>query len=151
MEKADGPIRLLHLDALYNEALGLAEAAHAYIMASPPVGAREPLRQLIDSCETTRLVSRVGFCLAWLLARRAVQSGEMPASEALDGSWRLGGRDICLEELPVTAVLAPSLARLLERSASLYRRIDRLDRQLDGSPTVVSARVQPRQKSLPGS
>ena len=50
MEKADGPIRVLHLDALYNEALGLAEAAHAYIMASPPVGAREPLRQLIDSC-----------------------------------------------------------------------------------------------------
>ena len=74
----------------------------------------------------------------------------MPASEALDGSWRLGGRDVCLAELPVTNVLTPPLAHLLERSADLYRRIDRLDRQLDGSPTVASARYQSRQKSLPG-
>lgn len=132
-EMAHGPVRLLHLDALYAEALSLAEAAHAYIATAPVSPSRDPLHQLVDSCEATRLVSRVGFCLAWLLARRAVQSGEVPAVDALDGSWRLGGREVCLAELPCPASLPPALARLLERSASLYRRIDRLDRQLDGS------------------
>ena len=49
-------------------------------------------------CETTRLVSRVGFCLAWLLGRRAVLSGEVAPETAGDGCWRLGGQDICLTE-----------------------------------------------------
>jgi len=134
--------RLFNFDALQAEVMRLAEAARDYL-----AGARiaygeadaggDPAGHLAATCETTRLVTRLGFCLAWLLARRAVQSGELAAETAAgEGQWRLGGREVCLAG-PVAgsgdaAALPRGLADLLDHSAELYRRIERLDRGLDG-------------------
>ncbi len=132
---------LLHLEGLHGEVMRLAEAARDYLAAAQGGQADvagDPGRHLAVACETTRLVSRLGFCLAWLLARRAVQAGELAgeAAAASGGSWRLGGREVCLAESSLgpadTAALPCRLAELLERSADLYRRVERLDRALDG-------------------
>jgi regulator of CtrA degradation len=126
------PVRPFRFDALHAEALELALAARAYVAAqaaSPPEGDGDVLARLA-ACETTRLVSRVGFCLAWLLARRAAAAGE-PEPEGADAEgWRLGGREVCLAGSAARPGTLP--LPLAERSARLYARVDRLDRQLAG-------------------
>jgi len=140
---AAGPrvARVARVDPLYREALVLAEAARDYIGAGALVDddADAGLRLAI-ACETTRLVSRVGFCLAWLLGRRAVLSGEVAPETAGDGRWRLGGRDVCLTEPTRPAPLPRALTELLVRSDRLYRRIDRLDSQLGPLPAAIASR-----------
>lgn len=129
---------VLHFDGLQAEAMRLAEAARDYLLTAGMHDARhadgDPVRHLATARETTRLVSRIGYCIAWLLARRAALAGEV----AVDGesSWRLGGREVCLAEPDPgelgAAALPHRLAELLGRSADLYRRLERLDRALDG-------------------
>jgi regulator of CtrA degradation len=138
-EDAAAGLRVARVDPLYREALALAEAARDYIGAGALAEDADAGLRLAVACETTRLVSRVGFCMAWLLGRRAVLSGEV-APEAADGAcWRLGGRNICLAE-PPSAALPRALAELLARSDRLYRRIDRLDSQLGPSPPAIASR-----------
>jgi regulator of CtrA degradation len=130
---------MVPFDALQGEVARLAEAARDYLAAERDgTLSGDPVRHLIATCEATRLVSRLGYCIAWLLARRAVQSGEIAheAAAAVGGLGRLGGREACLAEPPPgdggAAELPSGLAELLERSVVLYRRVERLDRALDG-------------------
>ena len=138
-EEATAGGHLVLFDALQGEVTRLAEAARDYLAAErDDTVSGDPVRHLIATCEATRLVSRLGYCIAWLLARRAVQSGEIApgAAAAVGGLGRLGGREVCLTEPSPgdggTAELPYGLAELLERSAVLYRRVERLDRALDG-------------------
>lgn len=134
-----GPVqagRVLPMDALYREAVGLAEAARGYLDSGPARDARDPAAHLAVARETTRLVSRLGYSLAWLLARQAVQAGEITPEDAARGErWRLGGRSVCLAgDGDPEGRLPHELAELLGRSDGLYRRLDRLDRQLERPP-----------------
>ena len=139
-EDAAAGSRVARVDPLYREALAIAEAARDYIGGGALDEDANAGLRLAIACETTRLVSRLGFCLAWLLGRRAVLSGEMAPEAADDERWRLGGRDICLVELPQVASLPVRLAELLARSDRLYRRIDRLDGQLGPLPAAIASR-----------
>ena len=139
-EDAAAGSRVARVDPLYREALALAEAAHDYMGGGRLDEDADAGQQLAIACETTRLVSRVGFCLAWLLGRRALLSGEMAPEGAGDERWRLGGRDICLVEPPKAASLPSRLAELLARSDRLYRRIERLDSQLGPLPAAIASR-----------
>lgn len=121
------------LDALYDEALALAYTARDYALAA--VCRQEvdaSLDRLIASRELSRVTARLGFCIAWLLTRRAVLAGELTPAQAREESWRLGGQAVCLDDgEPCPAELPPRLRSLMAASDRLYRRIARLDHLLE--------------------
>lgn len=86
------------------------------------------------SCETMRMTSRLTQAMAWLMVQKAVHHGELTSAEASEERYRLGGQEVCLAERHSDALdMPPELRRLMDRSLSVYQRIERLDRMLDAS------------------
>lgn len=129
------------LDGLFNETLLLAHRARAYIAESAPDAVHRQgvargeaaLGPLVEACELSRLSARLGFCVAWLLARRAAHQGELTVEEAAGPDWRLEGGAVCFDHGAGTpGELPPALVEMLDQSRALYLRVARLDRRLDG-------------------
>ena len=122
------------LDMLLDEAVELAEAVRDYISERIPqdVNAVNAVDRLRESAEISRITSRVSFSVAWLLSRRAVLAGEISHEESLDDAYRLGGTGICDVEGDLPSTAPSRFHGLSQRSHSLYTRIARLDRDLDG-------------------
>ncbi len=122
-------------DRTYDEALQLARDARDYIAAKGQ-GERagmSPDLRLAASCEEMRITARITQVMAWMLVQRAVHAGEMTRAEAAEEPNRLSGQSACLGEPVVPeAELPPRLSSLLQRSRSLYERVQRLDATLDG-------------------
>jgi regulator of CtrA degradation len=114
----------------YGEAMDLLAEARDWIARMEP---RErlnldPLDRLLLCRETMRLTARLTQIMAWLLAQRAVQEGEITQHEALGGHDALATLAVCMEEGGgEDAALPPPLADLLDRSRRLYVRVARLD------------------------
>jgi regulator of CtrA degradation len=74
--------------------------------------------------------------MAWLLAQKAVQAGEI-SPVAAAAAYRLSEDDMCLLEggAETTAALPEGLRDLLERSRALYVRVTRLDTLVQRSAT----------------
>lgn len=125
------------LNKTYDEALALLVAARDYMGYAVP-SARpglEPAQRLRVSCESMRVTARLSHVMAWLLAQKAVQAGELTARDAAE-AYRLTEDDICLlesetgfEELPL------GLRDLLHKSRALYVRVTRLDALVRQSAT----------------
>src|SRR5262249_59962819 len=89
--------------------------------------------QLVDAGESMRGTTRLMQAASWLLIQRAVQEGDMTVEDASAERYRLGGREICLGRREEgVADMPEKLLDLLERSESLYKRIQRLDDVLFG-------------------
>ncbi len=81
--------------------------------------------------ESMRLTTRLMQVASWLLVQRAILDGEMTPQQASQEKYRLGAREVCLAPPMEGADLLPSrLQELLERSAHLYDRVDRLDQMM---------------------
>jgi len=107
--------------------------------------------------ESMRLTTRLMQVASWLLVQRAILDGEMTPSQASQEKYRLGAREVCLAPaMEGTELLPPRLQELLDRSAHLYDRVDRLDQmmyrqrkvpqavneQLDRLANAFSARIE---------
>jgi len=133
----------------YDEAMGLLLEARDYVAGKShdqPHGASSEAT-LILCCETMRLTTRLTHVMAWLLAQRAVQVGELTAREATGDAFSLGGRETCLARLAgIDAVADRWLLTLLDRSERLYLRVERLDErarhmvETDGAGPIVGPR-----------
>jgi len=95
---------------------------------------------LLYAGESMRVTTRLMQAASWLLVQRAVQEGDMDASDAASERYRLGSKDICfggrsegIDQLP------QMLQDLLERSDNLYRRIARLDDGMFARPSARQA------------
>lgn len=123
------------LDGLLNETLRLAAEARGYVVTGDPSVHRPeaiPLAQLVEACELSRLAARLGFCISWLLASRAVHQGRLGPQDPDRAKWRLEGSEVCLESgADDPGVVPDNLRDMLDRSLALYRRVARLDRRLD--------------------
>ncbi len=112
----------------YCEALSLIVEARDYLERHDSAEDLDlaPVARLQMCAETLRLTARLTRIMAWLLAQRAVESGEMSVEEAL--AEPLDAFDICSAgaEHEDTA-LPPRLSELLGRSRLLYGRVARLD------------------------
>lgn len=115
------------IDTLYVDAMVLADEARSYF---DEVGRMErdtldPMTRVSFSCESLKVTTRLMHVIAWLLTQRAVDAGELRASDALDPSRRLGPAPVS----DAAAVLAmPHKAQaLIAASTDLYRRVGRLD------------------------
>jgi len=129
------------VDALYTEAMLLADEARAYFDEGgrQERDAMAPMARVAFSCESLKVTTRLMHVIAWLLTQRAVEAGEMSASDALDPSRRLGAPP---HSDPGVIADMPDQARaLVNASIDLFRRTARLDAdQLDG-PVPSPARA----------
>ena len=84
------------------------------------------------SCETMRMTSRLTQAMAWVMVQKAVHYGELTSEEACEERYRLGGQDVCLTDQHAGHLdMPPQLRQLMDRSLTVYQRIERLDRMLD--------------------
>ena len=126
------------VDALYNEAMLLADEARAYFdaegrrdRAELPAGERVGF-----ACESLKVTTRVMHIVAWLLTQKAVESGEIARGTSAVHDRRLGHAN------PPDEALLPGLPepaqRLIRDSADLYARVKRLDEN-EHEPTPVQS------------
>ncbi len=135
------------VDALYVEAMVLADEARSYFDEAGR-GEREaldPRTRVGFSCESMKVTTRLMHVIAWLLTQRAVQAGELRASDALDPDRRLG--DAPVTDVGLLDLLPPRARRLIEASTDLYRRVARLDQAQD-QPSVMTSPALSMQMTL---
>ncbi len=129
------------VDALYVEAMVLADEARAYFddHGRSDREALDPIVRVSFSCESLKVTTRLMHVVAWLLTRRAVEAGEIDALEARSSSRRLG---IAPPSEPTAIEQLPAVARaLVDASVDLYARVARLDQDLDSEEPVSPART----------
>lgn len=126
--------RALHqklVDGLYVEAMVMADEARAYFDHDSALGLEmaDPSRRLSFACESLKITTRLMHVIAWLLAQRAWQRGEISDADLVQDKYRLG------RAAPTDAALAdafPFAARMLvEGSQELYDRVARLQERMD--------------------
>jgi len=125
------------LNRTYDETLALLVAARNYMSYAVPSARPElgPAQRLRVSCESMRVTARLSHVMAWLLAQKAVQAGELTAHEAAE-AYRLTEDDIFLLESDTGLDdLPPGLRDLLHKSRALYIRVTRLDALVRRSAT----------------
>jgi regulator of CtrA degradation len=130
------------IDALYTEAMLLADEARAYFdeAGREERNALEPFARVGFACESLKVTTRIMHIVAWLLTQRAVESGEINMIEGRRPERRLGH---ATDSDPlVVAQLPPSAQRLVTSSTDLYARVARLDQgETDAEPAPSPARA----------
>ena len=120
-------IHLLNKTA--DETLALLVQAREYLRHAAPSEQPGllPAERLQISCEAMRVTARLSHVMAWLLAQKAVQAGEISPMAAA-AAYRLSDDDVCLlEGGEIGAALPEGLRDLLDQSRALYVRVTRLD------------------------
>jgi regulator of CtrA degradation len=118
----------------YDETMGLLMSARHYCAAVQPGESLRDERndRIALNCEAMRLTTRLAQVMAWLLAQRAVDSGEMTAEQARAPKYRLAAHETCLIDSTERArALSPRLGELMARSLVLFERVARLDAEFD--------------------
>lgn len=116
-------------DKTYDETLRLLVTARDYMAYAAPASrpGLAPVDRLRVNCEAMRVTARLSHIMAWLLAQKAVQAGEMTREQAAE-AYALGDDDVCVLETEVEEEGLPlGLRDLLARSRALYVRVSRLD------------------------
>lgn len=119
------------IDSLYTEAMLLADEARSYFDDAAREDRRtlDPMTRVRFSCESLKVTTRLMHIVAWLLARRALQSGEIP--RAAHGSRsRRGWHELgTAADSDADAISSfPAGARtLIAASCDLYARVKRLE------------------------
>lgn len=132
------------IEALYADALGLAEAVRARfeklrqdIAGSHDETGDDDLRRVQVSCEALRTTTRVMHCLAWLLNHRAHFAGELSELQL-----RRHGRLIAnfpASDSALAAGLPDDVQALVRESERLYERIQRLEQAWRAQPATGGA------------
>lgn len=137
------------VEALYAEALALADRARAQFGQLRSGGAEDRLRggaelaQVQASCEALRTTTRIMHCLAWLLNHRAWFAGELTEQQL-----RRHGRLIAhfpASDAAAVDLLPPPAQHVVHDSERLYQRIDRLAEAWQGG---VAVPAQPRESAI---
>src|SRR5512139_1302951 len=123
------------VEALYGEALELADAARAaFELPDGPTGAArgEDRARIALSCEALRTTTRMMHAIAWLLNQRAYFAGELSGAQ-LARHGRLALRQAGPDPAHL-ALLPGDLRALIECTQRFYARIERLDRAWHENP-----------------
>ena len=130
------------IDSLYTEAMLLADEARAYFDEAGRDDRQclEPFARVGFACESLKVTTRIMHIVAWLLTQRAVESGELHSIDGRRPERRLGHANdsdpLVVEQLPESA------RRLINASADLYSRVQRLDEgQMLDEPVASPARA----------
>ena len=136
MDESDRPMQQVAItsrliDALYTEAMVLADEARSYFddVGRVDRGELEPFARVGFACESLKVTTRIMHIVAWLLTQRAIESGEIP-ERAGQGQGRRRDRRLghAADSDPTVIRLLPEMARkLIVASADLYARVKRID------------------------
>jgi regulator of CtrA degradation len=117
----------------FEDGMAMVEETAAYLDGPGREASKSLPRRvaLAYAGESMRLTTRLMQVASWLLVQRAILEGEMTPSQAAQDKYRLGAREVCLAPAMEGFELLPArLLELLERSAQLYERVDRLDQMM---------------------
>ncbi|PAX09789.1 DUF1465 family protein [Sphingomonas lenta] len=136
------PVQRRLRDALYSEAMLLADEARGYFdeVGRRETAALDPLARVLFSCESLKVTTRIMHVVAWLLTQRAVDAGEIAPVTARLPAHRLG-------DAPESdgADALPERARaLIEASVDLHRRVQRLDQAFSEAVDSPARAMQER-------
>ena len=130
------------VDALYTEAMVLADEARAYFddIGKDERQTLEPFARVGFACESLKVTTRIMHIVAWLLTQRAIETGELHQIDGRRPERRLG--HATTSEPKVVAQMPDQAQRLISASSDLYARLQRLDEgQLDDEPIQSPARA----------
>jgi len=130
------------IDSLYTEAMLLADEARAYFdeAGREERMTLEPFARVGFACESLKVTTRIMHIVAWLLTQRAVETGEIMATDGRRPERRLG--DASESDPLVVGQLPPAAQRLVTSSADLYSRVARLDQgEIEAEPAQSPARA----------
>jgi regulator of CtrA degradation len=115
------------IDSLYTEAMLLADEARSYFddAGRDDRATLEPFARVGFACESLKVTTRNMQIVAWLLTQRALESGEIPNRGGHRPERRLGHAQE--SDQAVVVQLPESAQRLINSSAELYARVQRLD------------------------
>jgi len=115
------------IDALYTEAMLLADEARSYFddAGREERSTLQPFARVGFACESLKVTTRIMHIVAWLLTQRAIESGEIAARDGQRPERRLGNAQD--SDPLVVGTLPPSAQKLINSSADLYARVKRLD------------------------
>lgn len=112
------------VEALYCEALVLADEVRAAFDLAPPRSAEEDLIRIALSVEGLRTTTRMMHVLAWLLNHRAYFAGELSEFQLRRHGTLPPDRRSDPEQM---AMLEPATRALIGETEALHGRIARLD------------------------
>jgi regulator of CtrA degradation len=118
------------LDRTFDEGVALTVEARNYIAYHEQSDRREfDLPHCLQvGYQHTRVSARLIQVMTWLLAMKALLSGEISPEQFGSPQYVLAGGEECEAETgPELTELPPGLRSLLERTHALYLRIQRLD------------------------
>ena len=130
------------VDALYTEAMVLADEARAYFddIGKDERLTLEPFARVGFACESLKVTTRIMHIVAWLLTQRAIETGELHQTDGRRPERRLG--HATTSDPTVVAQMPLAAQRLISTSSDLYARLQRLDEgQLDDAPIQSPARA----------
>ncbi|MEJ6593908.1 DUF1465 family protein [Parasphingorhabdus sp.] len=139
MADRESRLTLKLMDALYTEAMLLADEARSYFESGRFNEEPDPdnLLAVSFSCESLKVTTRLMHCIAWLLNQKALHSGRLSEAEA----WNY---DRALGQAPSTdqsmADLFPAEARqIVMASEELFQRLQRLSTRMEQEMEAESA------------
>ena len=128
------------IDALYTEAMVLADEARSYFESGRFHEDSDPDDRLAVSfsCESLKVTTRLMHCIAWLLNQKALHSGELTAGEAP------------VTQRSMTARFPEEARQIIRASEDLFQRLQRLATKMDQELEAESA-VQDMFRRLKGA
>ncbi|WP_348657856.1 DUF1465 family protein [Thalassospira sp. UBA848] len=130
-----GNFSVVHFSRTYDEAFTLLVEARNYLSAHRGQNRRNSSREAAAQCvEEMRMTTRLIRAMAWLLAVRAVEEGEIAWCDAVDIDDLMVDIRICTADShEECGFLSPGLLDLMGRAHSLYMRAARMELQVAAS------------------
>ena len=124
------------LDALYTEAMLLADEARSYFDRDQLSGYLSPEISVAFSCESLKVTTRLMHSIAWLLNQKAVRAGELSQFDA-DSDARDLGYAPASDSFQV-ARFSGEAQSLIAASEDLYFRLQRFNGKMRDQSVVTS-------------
>jgi regulator of CtrA degradation len=127
------------MDALYTEAMVLADEARSYFESGRFNEESDPdnILAVSFSCESLKVTTRLMHCIAWLLNQKALQSGELSEGEAWNYDRALG--DAPATDRPMVDRFPVEARQIVMASEELFQRLQRLSARMEQEMEAESA------------
>lgn len=122
---------LLFLPSLFHETMDIIFDSYEYFQFQENMDDQiPPFLHAMYSHEMSRITMRLTSVMAWLMARKAISSGQV-GEEFSGEEYRLDATEECMIQNHAMEEYMPDyMKQLLDDSFKLYQRVYRLDSQL---------------------